>query len=62
MCLGTVIHGPGPDQHPGKRQGAEQVKGQSPAELLAEETGQGEADDAAERAAGVDDGGDDTSG
>ena len=44
------------------RQGPEQVERNGPAEPFAEETGQGEADDAAERAAGVDDGGDDTSG
>ena len=62
MRLWTVVHGPGPDQHPGKRQGAEQVKRNGPADLLTEETSEGEADDAAERTAGVDDGGDDTSG
>ena len=62
MCLRTVVHGPGPEQHPGKRQGPEQVKRNGPADLLTEETSEGEADDAAERTAGVDDGGDDTSG
>ena len=62
MCLRTVVHGPGPDQHPGKRQGPEQVKRKGPADLLTEETSEGEADDAAERTASVDDGGDDASG
>ena len=62
MRLWTVVHGPGPDQHPGKWQGAEQVKRNGPAKPFAEETGQVEVDDAAERAAGVDDSGDDTLG